>query len=469
MVQKHASLFAVIAMGLTACSVEGPKAEVPQATYATKTQSVVTDCKFMDPGHPDFFPLASPIDFDRELVITDLAVVEDPCRSTWFPAGLCAAHTVGAWTFGRLMMDMAGSQPPEELVGHWLDALENGGVVNGFPVSARPNLRPIIIDPWLIDSGCAPGSPIVGPGACPLDLRRAPFRLLAIVNRVDLEGRSYGGRGPGEGRIVFGFLDAAGNPLEATVIFEYELHARMNSIQWATLWHDLSTMPLGSPGFNGHLQRVTDHFTRPGMAPGRPNRASSIGQVRTNEIDFGPDWVLREFTLQDVGAGFDNYLLLPDTVKQTPDDSLNLDPILDAFLVANEPDILNADHVVDPTFLGGESRSTFFWDNGGSAGPILPMTRHLFGFATCNGCHLVDGDARFVHIEPRSAGVASNLSNFLSATTAPGGGGFPAGLHAFTVPPSLNVRYNEPWRRTCEVTRILSGDPQPFTKANGAH
>jgi len=38
-------------------------------------------------------------------------------------------------------------------------------VVNGFPVPPRPGIRPLVIDPWLVASGCAPGSPIVGPGA----------------------------------------------------------------------------------------------------------------------------------------------------------------------------------------------------------------------------------------------------------------------------------------------------------------
>lgn len=40
-----------------------------------------------------------------------------------------------------------------------------------------------------------------------LDLAQSPFRLLAIVNRVDLRENSiYGGGDAGEGRLVFGAI-----------------------------------------------------------------------------------------------------------------------------------------------------------------------------------------------------------------------------------------------------------------------
>ena len=54
-----------------------------------------------------------------------------------------------------------------------------------------------------------------------IDLTRAPLRLLAIVNRMDLRDLSKGSAG--EGRFVFGVLDGNGNPLEFTLILEYRL------------------------------------------------------------------------------------------------------------------------------------------------------------------------------------------------------------------------------------------------------
>jgi hypothetical protein len=457
--------FAMNLTALAACNTRD--SELPIETATTRS-NLVTDCDYLNPGL--FPPLPVAVDYPSELMITDINVVEDPCRTTWFPAGGCSPWSVGAWTFGWLMEQMAGTWPPSEFVGEWMNSLEVGGSVNGFPVSPRPGLRPQVIDPWLIASGCAAGDPIVGPGACALDLHQAPFRLLAIVNRLDLAGNSYGGRSTGEGRFVFGFVGPRGRPLRGTVIFEYRLDAGMDIFSWAAHWHVLSSLPIGSPAYNDHLQSVTDRFVLAGMSPGSPNRSSSIGQIRTNEIAFGPDWILREFTLQDVGLGIDQFLALPDTIKQNPDDSFNLTPTLDAWLVANELDILDVNHVVPNSFLGGETHVTFFWDNAGSSGPISPMARHLFGFATCNGCHFDETATGFTHVDVRPAGSPSALSPFMNAPTAPGGGGgLPAGFFTFSDPTGLVVEYNEPWRRICEETRILNGDPIPFTKANGAH
>src|SRR5690606_792741 len=112
-----------------------------------------------------------------------------------------------------------------------------------------------------------------------LDLSKAPFRLLAIVNRIDLrsDGGGYGGGGviggpiraadapgamiapdamiapapmpvhAGEGRFVFGVLDPQGRPLPFTVIFEYELPASdpREVLGWARSWHALGEVPFG--------------------------------------------------------------------------------------------------------------------------------------------------------------------------------------------------------------------------------
>src|SRR5262245_14967663 len=51
--------------------------------------------------------LAVPIDPARELLVTDLSVVEDPLRTTW-PAG-ARSGSQAVWTFGYLMEQMAGS------------------------------------------------------------------------------------------------------------------------------------------------------------------------------------------------------------------------------------------------------------------------------------------------------------------------------------------------------------------------
>src|SRR6185436_18084163 len=142
--------------------------------------------------------------------------------------------TSGIWTFGELITRMAGTGSPQALAAELLHQWEINIVVNGFPVPKRPMIRPLVIDPWLVASGCPAGAPIVGTGACPLDLQRAPFRLLAISNRVDLECANYTGPGDGEARFVFGVLNATGNPLRAAVIFEYKPPPQRASVPYTT-------------------------------------------------------------------------------------------------------------------------------------------------------------------------------------------------------------------------------------------
>ena len=57
-----------------------------------------------------------------------------------------------------------------------------------------------------------------------LDLDRAPVTLEAIVNRLDVRDLSVGSGG--EGRFVFGINGPGGFPLQATLIFEYNLPAK---------------------------------------------------------------------------------------------------------------------------------------------------------------------------------------------------------------------------------------------------
>lgn len=458
-------------VGCTAMSVDGPASGGPENVESV-SQGLITDCDYLDPARAA--PLPVPVDIGKELIIRDLKVVEDPCRTRWVGGTSCPSQSVGAWTFGYLMSRMAGSTPPSQFVGEWLHTFEVPETVNPAfpPLAARPQIRSQLIDPWLVQSGCAAGAPLVGAGACALDLKKAPFRLLAIVNRVDLAGPGFGITAPGEARFVFGaFSPTTGAPQSATVILEYKLPSFRDALDWELSWHALSSLTLGSATYIKKLDTLTDEVTMRFAEAGAPNNGSSIGQVRVNEIQYGPDWRLREYTLQDTGLGNDRFQLLPDTTKQTPHDSLNNSAALDAWMVANEPAILTLSHELPASLMGGESTVNFTWANGGSAGPVNPDTRHLFALSTCNGCHSSETGTGFLHIAPRAAGQVASLSGFLGVSAAAGASpGLPATSHTVFDPVSGAARrYNEPWRRVCEATRILHGDPDPFTNGAGEH
>lgn len=474
---KVAVVVTLAGISLSGCSdQEAP--DLPDVVVGE--QAVITPCPFLDPGDPLFYT-GTPVDYAAELMITDVLVVDDPCRNSW--TGSCAGGgTQGIWTFGELMTRMAGTGSPQLLVAEWLNQWEVPIVVNGFPVPPRPGIRPLVIDPWLVASGCPAGSPIVGAGACPLDLQQAPFLLLAITNRVDLECASYTGPGDGEARFVFGVLDSAGNPTQAAIIFEYTLPKLRNgnpytAVDWANDWHPLSSMPIGSPPYMKHLEQLLDDITAVGAFPGGHNLGTAIGQVRTNEIAFGgPPWKLRETRLLKSPGGFNAKLLLADTTAETPRDSLNQAPPVNAYTSTNAAALAQfLQPPLPPGMFGGESSAPLpgpspFW-NHAPISPLLPIERHHFGFNTCNGCHTMETNTAFLHVDVRSPGTASTLSPFLSTPTFTAGGGFPSAVFAVSDPAPTGAvfRYNEPWRRVCEASRMLQGFPKCWSRANGGH
>jgi hypothetical protein len=183
---------------------------------------------------------------------------------------------------------------------------------------------------------------------------------------------------------------------------------------------------------------------------------------------------MREFHLTDVGAGLDARLLRTATTNQTPDDTLNLTGALNAYLfprslAGGSPALATFTHVVPAAMEGGEVTVPKVWNWAGPT-PLTPLERTNFGFGTCNGCHSAETSTGFTHVSPRALLAPAGLSPFLSATTVySGAGGLPAGDQAVLDPAGTGVtfRYNEPWRRVCEVSAILHGRVPPLTRATG--
>jgi Concanavalin A-like lectin/glucanases superfamily len=330
----------------------------------------------------------------KELEIRDVSVVEDPLRT----------GPGGAWSFGHLMENMAPTPADapamvEELLSTWLTAQP----VGGFTVAARPAMQDLILAPFPRTAGGA------------LDLSRAPFRLLAIANRIDLQDLSSGSAG--EGRFVFGILDQFGNPLQMTLILEYNIPASsaQEVTNLADAWHGLSSLTVPSEAYNAALQAVTDRFTSRNAAPSRIN-GSALGQLRTNDFFALGEWEFREFHLSATSGH-----LRPATVALTPDASLNGTTTLADYINTNEAAILQVKHVVPETFegvpfQGGSMITDFFTWN--APGINNPEARAKFAQNTCNGCHTssLETNTFVFQVNPRSLGQEAQLSPFLLGT-----------------------------------------------------
>jgi hypothetical protein len=335
----------------------------------------------------------------NELVIRDTGVVDDPVRTreAGGPSG-------GAWTFGRLMRDLARTADDapalvEALFETWLTDQR----VNGFTALARPAMKTLVLDPW----------PRTASGA--LDLDRGPLRLLAIVNRIDLRDLSSGSAG--EGRFVFGVLGPGGVTQQFTLILEYALAATTAAdvLAWAKAWHDLGALPFPSEAYDGALEALTERFTARGAAPGRPN-GSALLRLRTNDFALDARWEMRELTLSGATGRF-----VPEPLARTPDLSLNGTATLAAFANGDQAAIVSDRYDVPATYAGAPfATGAVFNDSVAWSAPGIanPEARFHLSLNTCNGCHgAAETNTPFVHIAPRGAGETAALSPFLMGTT----------------------------------------------------
>ncbi|HEX8852684.1 MAG TPA: hypothetical protein VF754_04315, partial [Pyrinomonadaceae bacterium] len=363
-----------------------------------------------------------------------IKVVEDPTRT--FNPCTNTGTPMGAWTFGHLMREMA-NQPrtfisPSAFVRQWLNKwMADQTTANGWTAAKRQRIKQLIIDPWEAASG--------GPGM-PLNLAKSPFRLLAIVNRVDLRGNSvYGGGSAGEGRFVFGVMDMRPSgqidpytgqrttncsPTQFTVILEYGIDRHGCDIrEWGRQWYKLRNYVLGSPAYNAALQAITDQFTKANAAPSKPN-GSALNQLRTNEIaiaNLPPDehWQLREFRLPR-GDGH----LFEANAKQTPHETLRNTDLTADYVNADAAAILAGTYTVpdfwlSQKFLTNASDVPFppgvFWNDGPTVPIINRQVRHLFSLGTCSACHNVpETGTLFTHIKPAPFGTPAGLSGFMT-------------------------------------------------------
>jgi hypothetical protein len=348
---------------------------------------------------------------ERELVITDPTVVGDTRASN--------ALAGAPWSFRFLMEQMTpAGVDPADFVGNWLGQFEIARrTVNGFPVDLRSTaaLRAL----WPTTTGGK------------LDLARAPFRLLAIINRVDLHATSNG-----EVRFVYGAVDPSGAGRPMTVIFELDLPAKhplsgttLTRWDWAAGFHVLGGLPFGA-SYNATLQSITDLVTLRGTSPGKPG-GSSIAQVRTNDGLTGDRWQLREFHLVATGAptaAGASVALRLSPVAQTPADSAVVagtieNKVLVSYLDTFKAAIHGGFASVPAGLLGGQSTQSFSWT---FTAPVNADARHGFAAQTCNGCHTsetsglqIDG---FAHISPTAdpgPDGAGRLSRFVKQVEIP--------------------------------------------------
>ncbi|MCC7453471.1 MAG: hypothetical protein IT222_04835, partial [Crocinitomix sp.] len=330
----------------------------------------------------------------NSLFITDLAVVEDPSRTFQF------AHTQindkldalddvpvaavgnpdGAWTFGVMMKNMANQSftgiPPLEFIREWLKTYTVDQSIGTFAAGGNANnaiaynnalkreqVFKHLIAPWILKAWTV-GSPptlmqIEGGFEQYWDqldetsmLRNAPFKLMAIVNRIDVRGNpayNPGITNAGETRFIFTlinpetgeppvhdnlFFPPSGTPtgvidwVGMNVILEYgnPFSTNCDLQAFAQQWYNLSLETLGSSDYNDLLEAITNQVTDANAGGTKNENKSALNQLRTNEKIFDrvddnagedweeTDWQFRQFELNSTGY------LTPAVLTNTPVD-----------------------------------------------------------------------------------------------------------------------------------------------------
>ncbi|WP_039917049.1 hypothetical protein [Cellvibrio mixtus] len=409
---------------------------------------------------PSPLPAATPpalVNPSNALVINDTLVVANPSLTF----DVCNSDGIGnnvnpnaAWSFKTLISNLnneaTSGMTDQQFANDWLRSWINNQNVNSFLIPARGNIKDYF-QGW------------DGVNASTLNMDRLPFRLLAIVNRIDLASiPAYGttaANKPGEIRFVFGLLSRnnsgqcvnGGIPFsnEMTAIFEYK-DATTNCAglkDLANKWIALDSLGVssgrGSAAYLNALKAITDTVTAPNV--------DKLNQLRTNDFAFDgfnsfmEPWQLREFVINPTSKR-----LVSTTIKQTPEPARFRQPgtgtpdelLMKSYLDSEASNILCESHQVpeifnSQPFLGGhadyESVTTWTIRPNVSALPtaypgcyqttIVPGTdaglsfndrmtseiRHKFAVNTCDDCHAAETATRFVHISP----INRQLSGFM--------------------------------------------------------
>jgi hypothetical protein len=360
------------------------------STLATLAAIVSTLCACSSVSHSGSPCGDISIDRFKELTIVDDVVVTDTRAMN---------TSDGAWSFRNAIENMVpqGSDPGQFVLS-WFNEWVTDAEVNGYAIPDGPqvsagatqaqfaaNMNLLIVCPWLQRSmpsnGCNTDCSICAVNPPKLDLTQAPFRLLAIVNRMDL-GQQPGINPNGEGRLVFGLTSASADDpsssgMSMTLIFEYHLPPPMTVTQWAQTWHELGSYTAFDEGYNSALQAVTDQFVLRSAMPEQPN-GSALSQSRTNGNVLFWAWQMRQFQI-----GIDGEMH-GASVRNTPDPSLNGSAVLTQFLQQNTFPVQNNDYLLPDNMLSGTVDELLYnWSFPG----VDSATQLAFTKGTCNGCH----------------------------------------------------------------------------------
>lgn len=326
------------------------------------------------------------VDAWKELLVIDRAVLQSPEAKN---------DVEGAALSFRTQMEALAGGPvrAEELTVGWLESFATTSIVGpaGALAPSRPAVREVLLRPWR--AATYERTPAMG---------RVPFRLIAVVNRIDLREQELGCDGDaGELRLVYTAVDpATRNALAMTVNVELRYPKTKSARAWGDAFHALAD--LDGEAYVRALATLVRDVTQ-NASPGRT-------RIRTNEaLSEGDAWELRDFVLEDAEVAGGSRRLVPALLATTPRDELARSAALRSWAGENERALERGVVPELPLAMRAGASSvphaTFRW----SGLPVSDVARATFSASTCNGCHGGERPSdrlRFQHLAPWDAPAA---------------------------------------------------------------
>jgi hypothetical protein len=414
----------------------------------------------------------------QSLLITMTSVTRSASR-TLDPCNAQPGDENKIWTIGHMLKREAEKNgvTPSDYVSNWMNAWTGTVNINGQTVPAL--IGPLVRTYWERFAG----------GNTTLSLHKAPFYLLAIVNRPDLrKHRPLGEPLGGEVRFVFGVLGAnqvnppcpstSYDPV-STIILEYS-PAKADEIQvrdFASRWLALSS--LSGVDYRAALSTLTEEVINSGrLLRIRTNDGPIAGKVGGTSNG----WDLGEFE-PDPTTKF----LKRTQIKQSPTMALNggsqrmsdwiwtnrtalfanaFDYEIGRLGSRTVTDLPIGSYSVPDTFPGTNIwfrgglnslvSSNEFW--GGPTPTGMPPgqshdwseARFRFSVGTCRGCHGAEtATGGFLHILPNTPGTEAGRSAFLRGSVNV----------VDPVNPNISRQFNEMFRRENDLRGLVNLAP----------
>lgn len=389
---------------------------------------------------------------EKSLFITDLSVVEDQTRTYNVATGV--GNVAGVWTFGTLIANMENGQHTSGLKGFlkdWIKQWTTSQTVNGQVIVAREQVVEHLIAPWLRKAQNNPNLTVTSSNwetiwnssattATALK-QTAPFKLTAIVNRMDLRGNSAYTQSvgnSGETRFIFTLINPytgqipinSDQPLNAqgdgvglgdwrglNVILEYGnvQSSKCDMLALAQSWLDLSdnAYSFGNAATNNAyknaLQQITNYVTAANSNTGKIN-GSAINRIRTNEKLFSN----RDATISDAHLA---WARMDWEFRQ-----FELDPASHAFkmvpLTNNPPVVANAALNIDEDFSGTSqvvvNENLLAWIYGGNKLKVRHGNYNMPSYLLSGSALVTNEGAHYFDFDEENWMAASN-SNDASA------------------------------------------------------